>query len=288
MSVVEERSNDWSPRVGNKPSGRPPRSDLTKRILVAIPAIIVTIGVVAIGGGVFALAAIALGFLCLHEYFRMYDNYGPIKLAGFLAIVGMVAAAYFGTERHVLLAAVASIPVLFLISIVMPPAHGVKRTHSMAITVLGIVWIGFACAHAVLLRDLIHGGGILFDVLIGTFLGDTAAYLGGQGFGRRRLAPHISPNKTVEGLLIGMVVSVLAVWCAGLYQDWLSHGEAILLGIAVAIFAPLGDLFESQVKRDAEVKDTGRIMGPHGGLLDRLDAVLFTVVAGYYVWLALM
>jgi len=73
----------------------------------------------------------------------------------------------------------------------------------------------------------------------------------------------------------------------GLYQDWFSGWDALALGAAIAVAAPLGDLFESYVKRDRGVKDAGRLFGEHGGALDRLDAVLFTAVAGYYVWLAL-
>ena len=99
-------------------------------------------------------------------------------------------------------------------------------------TLLGVYWIGFALAHAVLLRELPHGDGIVVDVLVGTFLGDTGAYLGGRAFGRRPLAPWISPNKTVEGLAIGMVTALAATWFAGLYQDWLSGPDALLLGLA--------------------------------------------------------
>jgi phosphatidate cytidylyltransferase len=158
----------------------------------------------------------------------------------------------------------------------------------MAITVFGVAWIGLALAHAVLLRELPHGAGIIVDILVGTFIGDSGAYLGGRAFGRRKLAPAVSPNKTVEGLVIGMVTAVLATWMAGLYQDWLSGPEALLLGLGVAIAAPLGDLFESYVKRDAAVKDTGTLFGAHGGGLDRLDAVFFTAVTGYYIWLAML
>ena len=91
-----------------------------------------------------------------------------------------------------------------------------------------------------LLRGLPHGLGIVIDVLVGTFLGDTGAYLGGRMFGQRPLAPRISPNKTVEGLLIGMVFAVLGVWIAHLYQDWLPGGHALVLGLGVALVAPLG------------------------------------------------
>ncbi len=124
-------------------------------------------------------------------------------------------------------------------------------------------------------------------MLVGTFLGDTGAYLGGRTFGRRPLAPKISPNKTVEGLAIGMLTAVLGVWIAHLYQqEWLSGTHALVLGLAVAVLAPVGDLFESFVKREAGTKDSGGLFGAHGGALDRLDAVLFTVVVGYYVWFA--
>jgi phosphatidate cytidylyltransferase len=81
-----------------------------------------------------------------------------------------------------------------------------------------------------------------------------------------------------------MLVAVLAVFIAGLYQTWLTHGEALGLGLAIAVLGPIGDLFESLVKRDAGTKDTGNLFGAHGGALDRLDAVMFTVVAAYFIW----
>ena len=124
--------------------------------------------------------------------------------------------------------------------------------------------------------------GLVFDVLIATFVGDTFAYFVGRAYGRTKIAPLISPNKTLEGLAGGIVGATLAFWLAGLYQDWLTGWDALLIGFLVALAAPVGDLFESLVKRDLEVKDTGRAFGAHGGVLDRLDAVIFTVVVGYY------
>jgi phosphatidate cytidylyltransferase len=277
-------------RSRSRPRRRPRRggSDLLARILVALPAIAFAIFIVAYGGWVFTAGAVALGLLCLHEFFRLFERRRPVKLAGFAAVIGLGVAANAGDERQVLLAAVAYLPLVFLLALAMPPREGSTITTSMAITTFGTIWIGMAIAHAVLLRGTPHGDGIVIDILVGTFVGDTGAYLGGRSFGTRRLAPRISPNKTVEGLAIGFVVAVLATWCAGLYQDWLSHGQALLLGVAVGLAAPLGDLFESQVKRDAGAKDAGRAFGAHGGALDRLDAAFFTLVAGYYVWLALM
>jgi len=271
-----------------RPRQRRGGSDLFARILVALPAIAFAIFIVAYGGWVFTAGVVALGLLCLHEFFRMYERQRPVNLAGFAALIGLGVAANAGDERQVLLAALAYLPLVFLLALAIPPREGSTVTQSMAITTFGTIWIGMAIAHAVLLRGTPHGDGIVIDILVGTFVGDTGAYLGGRSFGTRRLAPRISPNKTVEGLVIGFLAAVLATWCAGLYQDWLSHGQALILGVAIGIAAPLGDLFESQVKRDSGVKDTGKAFGAHGGALDRLDAAFFTLVAGYYVWLALL
>jgi phosphatidate cytidylyltransferase len=260
-------------------------SDVASRFLFALPLIALALFLVIAGGAIFAAGLFVLGCICMHELYDMYERAGragPVRLAGFIALAGLLVAALYGEQAQVLLAAAAALPVLFGLTL----AQRHPSVGGMALTLLSIYWIGFGLAHAVLLRGLPHGEGIVIDVLVGTFLGDTGAYLGGRLFGRRPLAPHISPNKTVEGLLIGMACSVLAVWFAGRYQDWLPGSHALVLGLAVAVFAPIGDLFESFVKRQAGTKDTGRLLGAHGGVLDRLDAVLFTAVVGYYVWLA--
>ncbi len=247
-----------------------------------MPAIAFALFIVIEGGLVFALGLFALGCICMHELYGMYGRAHPVRPAGFLALAGLLAAALYGSQFQILLVAVAALPVLFALTL----AQRRPSVGGMAITLLGIYWIGFALAHAVLLRGLPHGEGIVIDVLVGTFLGDTGAYLGGRLFGRRPLAPSISPNKTVEGLISGMVFAVIGVWLASRYQDWMPASHALVLGLGVALVAPIGDLFESFVKREARVKDSGGLFGAHGGALDRLDAVLFTAVAGYYIWFA--
>ena len=251
-------------------------------MIAAVPAIAVALFLVIEGGLVFALGLFVLGAVCMHELYRMYERARPVRLAGFLALAGLLAAALYGSQFQVLLVAVAVVPVLFGLTLLQPrPSVG-----GMALTLLGIYWIAFALAHAVLLRGLPHGQGIVIDVLVGVFLGDTGAYLGGHMFGRRPLAPEISPSKTVEGLAIGMVCAVLGVWIAGRYQEWLPGTHALVLGLGVALLAPVGDLFESFVKRGARTKDSGSLFGAHGGALDRLDAVLFAAVVSYYIWAA--
>ncbi len=261
------------------------RSDLGARVVSAVPLVAIAIALVALGGAVFAAGLLVLGVICLRELFSMFPRARPVVLGGFVALAGLVTAAALGDAATVLLVFVACVPLVFLFAFVQPGGSGVA---GVTITLLGVAWIGMGVAHAVLLRELPHGGGIVVIVLVATFLGDTGAYLGGRAFGSRKLAPAISPNKTIEGLLIGIVAGTCAAWFGGLYQDWLSGSDALLLGGAVALVAPIGDLFESFVKREAATKDSGTIFGAHGGALDRLDAALFSIVAGYYVWQALL
>jgi phosphatidate cytidylyltransferase len=259
--------------------------ELGGRILVAIPALAFAGVIVGFGHWVFAAGLFLLGAVCLHELFAMFAFTNPSRLAGFIGLAGLLAAAEAGGRATVLVAFVMCVPLVFLLCLVQARHSGAP---GVSVTLLGLTWIGLALAHAVMLRDLPHGDKIVIVVLVGTFVGDTGAYLGGGMFGVRRLAPSISPNKTVEGLLVGVLFATVAVWFAGLYADWLSGVDALILGVAVAVAAPLGDLFESYLKRDAGTKDTGRLFGPHGGALDRLDAVLFTAVVGFYVWQAML
>jgi len=228
------------------------------------------------------LGLFLLGSVCLHELYGMYARARPVRLAGFLALAGLLAAALYGNQFQILLVLAVTLPLLFALTLLQRrPTIG-----GMSLTLLGIYWIGVALAYAMLLRRLPHGEGIVIDVLVGTFLGDTGAYFGGRLFGRRPLAPRISPNKTVEGLVIGMFCTILGVWLAGRYQEWLPSSHALVLGLGVAVVAPVGDLFESFVKREAGAKDSGSLFGAHGGALDRLDAVLFAAVVGYFIWAA--
>jgi phosphatidate cytidylyltransferase len=263
------------------------RGETAKRVLVALPWIAFAIAIAVAGGIVFAAAMIAIGVACLREYMAMTEDSRPIEIPAYLAVAALIVAAHFGTAFNVLMVLAASFPLLFAFGADARHRDGV--TVSMGVTLLGVVWIGIPLAHAVLLRDLPnHGAGLLVDVLVGTFVADTAAYATGRMFGSHRIAPSLSPNKTIEGLVGGFLIGTMGFWFAGLYQDWLSGVDALIIGAAVAAVAPVGDLFESMLKRDLGKKDTGTIFGPHGGILDRLDAVLFTIVVGYYLSVALV
>jgi phosphatidate cytidylyltransferase len=276
---------------------RPPREprkrrrrgggETAKRVLVALPWIVFAIAITVAGGPIFALAMVGLGIVALGEFAGISSRYRPLVIPAYISVAGLIAAAYLGTSYSVLMVLAASVPLLFVFAA--KAAYREGATVSLGITLLGVVWIGVPLAHAVFLRELPdHGAALLIDVLVGTFVADTAAYATGRMFGSHKIAPNLSPNKTIEGLIGGFVIGTMGFWFAGLYQDWLSGVDALIIGAAVAAMAPVGDLFESLLKRDLGTKDTGTLFGPHGGLLDRLDAVFFTVVVGYYLAVAVV
>lgn len=294
--VRSERRTGREPAGGERPrrssrSDQPePRrrgSDLLARVLVAVPLAFVAIVFVDLGGAAWMGLMAVIAVLCLMELYRMLERWRPAALVGYAAAVALVIAARYGSDRTVLEVAMASLPVTFL-AIVLEGRQNMP-TVAIAGTLLGILWIGLGFAHAELLRQLPHGNSIVIDVMLGTFLADTGAYIGGRMFGHRPLAPSISPNKTLEGLCVGMFTAILTVFIAGRFQQtWLTEGDSLLLGVTVAVLGPIGDLFESVVKRDAGAKDAGTLFGAHGGALDRLDAVIFTAIGGYYVWVGLL
>jgi phosphatidate cytidylyltransferase len=259
-----------------------------KRVVQALPAIAFAVFIVVEGGLVFTLGVVALAVVCLRELYEMMRRARPIDIAGFLTVAAMCLTALYGEKRQLLLVLVVAFPLTFFLAVVRPRRENVAW--GIAATLLGVLWIGLPLAHAIFLRELPHGGGLVVDTLIGTFIGDTCAYFGGRAWGRTRIAPRISPNKTLAGLVSGIVGGTLAFWLFGLaYQhEWFGGTDRVVIGLAVALAAPVGDLFESLVKRDLGVKDTGRFFGAHGGALDRLDAVLFSIVAAYYASVAVL
>ena len=293
---AEEREEPREPEIVVRrveeergPRGRrrwiPEMSETTARVVVAIPWVVVAIAIVGVGGLAFTLAMVLLAILGLREFFRMAEPERPFLLPACAVAAGTVIAAHYGSAFQIVLVFASLFPLTFVFA-------AARRSHeaittSVAFTILGVAWMGLGFSHAVLLRDLpTHGGALLIDVLVATFLSDTAAYAAGRLFGTRKITPRISPNKTLEGAIGGFIGATLGFWFAGLYQDWLSGIDALIMGLCIGAIAPIGDLFASLIKRDLEVKDTGRLFGPHGGLIDRLDAVIFTVVAGYYLSVA--
>ena len=262
-------------------------SGIWSRILISAAGIPIVLWLVYLGGWwMFALAA-AAAIVGLHELYWMTRTLRPVVLAGYLGSLAALVGATTGGPEWALAGFLSTLALAFVFK-------GVAGTRqatvvSVSLTMLGVGWIGLGLAHAVLLRGIPeHGVLAAFAVLLAVWAGDSGAFLVGVLIGRHKLAPTVSPGKTWEGLIAGMVATIAATFFA-FYQeksDFLSIPEMLALGVVIAVVAPLGDLFESALKRDMDVKDSSRLLAGHGGVLDRMDALLFAWVAAYYVIVA--
>jgi phosphatidate cytidylyltransferase len=252
-------------------------SSFWSRILISAAGIPLVLWLVYLGGWpLFGLAVFA-ALLALHELYWMTRTLRPVVLAGYLGAIGVLLGAELGGADWALAGLFATLALAFVFK-------GAVSAASVGVTLLGVAWVAIGLAYVLLLRDIDeHGVLAVYTVILAVWAGDAAAYFIGLLFGRHKLAPTVSPGKTWEGLAAGTVAAMGVTFIALYKQDFLTIPESLVLGAVIAIVAPLGDLFESALKRDADVKDSGRLLGGHGGILDRLDALLFSWVAAYYV-----
>ncbi|MBN1504904.1 MAG: phosphatidate cytidylyltransferase [Candidatus Eisenbacteria bacterium] len=238
-----------------------------------------------------------LGFVDLILLFSMLEFYRMMRKAGYQAYraigVGTTLVltwyVYFRSELYsdfLLTAALMLIATLELFR--QGERFSVKH---MAVTIFGVLYVGWLGGHFVALRELPlrtgtdYGDGARYAVLpfFLAWISDTAAYLGGRFFGKTKLFPRVSPGKSVEGALFALFTAPLAAWLAkATFAHFLSALDVVALGLIVCVASQLGDLVESMIKREAEVKDSSNMIPGHGGLLDRFDSVLFAAPAVYY------
>jgi phosphatidate cytidylyltransferase len=234
-------------------------------------------------GGWWIVCLAAVGaVLALHELFRLTRAYRPVVLAGFVGGISTLVGAKAGGAEWMVAGFLAGVALAFLFRI--PSWTRASVTVSLGVTTLGTAWIGLGLAHLVLLRELDDRGRLAaFAVILAVFAADTAAYVVGRLVGRHRMAPRVSPGKTWEGFAAGAGACVFVTWVTFYETGFMAGGPSFVLGGALALAAVLGDLFESVVKREAGAKDSGRVLAGHGGMLDRIDALLFASVVAYYV-----
>jgi phosphatidate cytidylyltransferase len=268
---------------------RPPRkvSNLWSRVLVAAIGLPLVLGFVWLGHWYLFLLALFAGMIALHEFYVMTKPLRPIPFAGHAGLIGILFAIQVSTLTWALGALLGVIALAFLLKGIGGTSG--SATVSVSTTLLGPAWIGFGLGFVLLLRDIPdHGRLAAYTLLLAVFADDTFAYIAGRLLGRHKLAPSLSPGKTLEGFVAGTAACIFVTFVA-LYHDratYLSIGQALLLGLAIAAAAPAGDLFVSMLKRDMGVKDTGALLAGHGGVLDRLDSILFAAPATFYVILA--
>lgn len=271
----------------SRPPGRRIPADLGARILVAVPAAAALVAAVHVGGAALAIPLAVLGLLGQRELARLAGVGARPAVPGCLGVAAAPLLVLIAEGWTLGLASTGVVATATAATAAV--AAPSQRRAAILVTAGGLAWLGVSLGHGIALRGLDHGAALVIAVLLATFIGDTAAQLVGTAFGRRRLAPAISPSKTVEGLVAGLVVGTAAcvAFLAAWHAAWISTGGALALGLAAAVAAPAGDLLESAIKRRAGAKDSGRLFGAHGGVLDRADAALAAVVAGFYVASAL-
>jgi phosphatidate cytidylyltransferase len=287
-------------------------SNLALRLLTAA-VLIPTVIAMIFAGGVWVLGTVVVvTLLGLHEFYGLIEQKGAEPLRGFGLVAGasLPVVAFFGNEYH---ATVIMTAVLLAMMVgQLGKAQIGQSLASISGTFFGVFYVGWLLSHAVVLREFhrvlaskygeaavadMHpdvGGFYLLFVISVVVAGDAGAYFAGRAWGRRKLAPRISPGKTVEGALGGLAAGVTMALALklgfDLFAPWLSahlgFGAAGLLGLVLAWVGLVGDLVESLLKRDASVKDAGTSLPGMGGVLDRIDSNLLAIPVMYYLLLA--
>lgn len=262
-------------------------SPFVSRVVIAAVLLPLVIGIVYLGGWWLLGLALVGGLAALHELYAMARELRPLVLGGYLGFALTLLGLQLGGPVWMLGGLLAT----FVLAFAVYGLAGVRQsaTTSFGVTLLGVLWVGAGIGCLLLIRDIPEFGfWALVAVLFTVFVADTGAYVVGRTFGRHRLAPAISPAKSWEGLFGGVLAAIGTTFVI-LYKDrddFLTIPESLLLGLVIALAAVLGDLFESSVKRDLDVKDSGRVLGAHGGMLDRLDSLLWAGPAAYFAILA--
>jgi phosphatidate cytidylyltransferase len=289
------------------------RSNLSLRLMTAAILVPTILWVIATGGLVYLAVVVGIVLLGLREFYSLIESKGadPLVTAGMVAGAALPVVAYVGNEYHATLLMTAVL--LGVMVAQLRKAQISEALASISGTFFGVFYVGWLLSHAVVLRQfhkvaeakwgwsgvatLNENAGVFFMVfcLAAVVLSDAGAYFAGRAWGRRKLAPKISPGKTVEGALGGIAVGALgAVLFKAIFDAFwpelsnaFGYGVALALGVAVSVVAMIGDLVESLLKRDAAQKDAGDLLPGMGGVLDRIDSSLLGIPVMYYAMLAL-
>ncbi len=268
---------------------------MKQRIMTAIVAIPIALLLICLGGWFYSVGVAVLALVGWQEFYRMLINRDAklYYVTGGLSVIGLVLSAAVDKAHY-------SVPILAIaiLAIMLEALYNYKNGQwvtSVALTSFGVLYVGLLFSHFILLRQLPgtpvpimshfildRGEALLWVVLLGTWASDTFAYFIGVAIGSHKLIPAVSPKKSVEGAVAGFVGSIAVVMALGV--KWLNYPAERMVGLAliIALFAPLGDLVESILKRNCEIKDSGNFFPGHGGVLDRCDSLLFAIPLAYY------
>lgn len=273
---------------------------LRTRVMSSVVGLALLIGVVLLGREAFALAIFAVALIGMNEYYNSVSNagYKPIRVLGYItclpiAFIGIYgrfdtlqgyadlfkSINYFSFALYVIVIALFSSAIFY---------HNKYNIADIALTVLGMLYVSFLFSFIVLTRNLINGGFYIWLIFIGAWATDTAAYFTGRFFGKIKMLPAVSPNKTLEGSIGGIFGSLLAITLYGFILVKAGHTGGIpiyhfaIMGVLSGTISQLGDWTASAIKRYMKLKDFGNIFPGHGGVLDRFDSIMFIAPLIYF------
>ncbi|WP_119067978.1 phosphatidate cytidylyltransferase [Rubrobacter indicoceani] len=252
------------------------------RTLTAIAlAPIIIFGIVIGDWAVLALALVVIG-IAAYELSRALEPL-PFNAALVAGVTPVLLSIPFGTVG-ILAGSILSLPWAL---VWLAGRSDVRTLRAILAILLMSVWVGVPMAHLGLISDLANGRLLIVIAIVGPWISDAGAYIFGRLFGRHLLFPTLSPKKTVEGGVGGLVLTTAIVGWFSLEVLGFDPVKSIILGLMVSVASQAGDLFESTLKRILDIKDLGKILPGHGGMLDRIDSLLFTAPAVYYISLLL-
>jgi phosphatidate cytidylyltransferase len=249
--------------------------DLSKRFFSGLVGLILLIFIVSKGGYLLSFAVYIVSIIGLREFYKAIEkvNIKPIYLIGYLGVTGLFINIMLENKYLGLI-----ITLLIITLLILFITNKNISIEDISITLLGIAYIPFLLFHIIYLDNSKYIW-LVFIIAFGT---DTFAYIAGNLFGKRKLCPKISPKKTIEGSIGGILGSTILLIIYSIYFNLNPMWKIILLSIVCSVIAQLGDLAASKIKRICGIKDYGSIMPGHGGVLDRFDSIIFTVPVIYY------
>lgn len=271
---------------------------LKKRVITALWGVALVFAVTWFGEPWFTILVVIVGLLAAFEFYKMVatSRVSPLTYFGLFCTAIIIISrnpdwlslleSRFKLDLFTPLLLTSAVA-LSLIWLLLRPQKEQAFTR-WAWTVAGIFYVGWLLGYLVALRGMDYGREWVLLALFTTFGSDTAAFFTGRALGRHRLAPNISPGKTWEGTIGGILGAIIVSLIVVIIFDLpVNYGQAVLLGLLLSIFGQLGDLVESLLKRNMGVKDSGKLLAGHGGMLDRIDSVAFATIVTYYFALSL-
>jgi phosphatidate cytidylyltransferase len=256
---------------------------LRQRVLTAVIGLPLIIALIWLGNPWFALIIAAAAIMGSYELYRMagHRKVRPLTCLGLAVILLLVISPCCPyTETKPIIVTAATIISLIWVLFRSPKE---EAFNNWAWTMAGIMLIGWTLSYWTALRDLETGREWTFWIMITIMINDSSAYFTGRAWGKRALAPDISPKKTWEGAIGGLVASIIVsiIFCL-IFSLAITYWQSAILGGIISIFAQFGDLVESLIKRNVGVKDSGKLLPGHGGILDRIDSFILTGIVSYY------